>query len=89
MFEITVGNREVRITTGTHADYTRAKSVLREINRRETLSLKLIVTGSHLMNMFDNSTEEIEKDGFDIASRVPMFTDDYYFIVKSYKDTNG
>jgi hypothetical protein len=41
------------------------------------------------MNMSGNSIEEIEKDGFDIASRIQMFTDDDYFIVKSYKDTNG
>lgn len=68
--------RVIACMTGTRADYPRVKSVLREIHQRESLELKLIVTGSHLMDKFGNSVEEIERDGFDIASRVPMFTDD-------------
>jgi hypothetical protein len=49
---------------------------------------KLIIARSHFMNIFGNSIEEIEKDVFDIAYRVPMFTDGDYFIVKSFKDFN-
>lgn len=62
--------------TGTRADYPRVKSVLQEIADRPNLDLKLIVTGSHLREEFGNTVSEIEKDGFPIAARVPMFDDD-------------
>ena len=68
--------RVIACMTGTRADYPRVKSVLQEIQQRKGLELKLIVTGSHLMDEFGSSIEEIKRDGFHVASQVPMFTDD-------------
>ncbi len=62
--------------TGTRADYPRVKSVLQEIVNRPNIELHLIVTGSHLREEFGSTVSEIEKDGFPIATRVPMFDDD-------------
>lgn len=68
--------RLITCMTGTRADYPRVKSVLQEISRRPDLELKLIVTGMHLVEEFGYTVREIEKDGFDIAARVPMYTGD-------------
>ena len=68
--------RRIACMTGTRADYPRVKSVLHEIARRPNLELKLIVTGIHLLKEFGYTVEQIEQDGFDIAARVNMYTDD-------------
>ena len=68
--------RLITCMTGTRADYPRVKSVLQEICRRPNLELKLIVTGMHLVKEFGYTVREIEKDGFDIAARIPMYAGD-------------
>ena len=72
-------NNKIRIAciTGTRADYPRVKSVLKEINSRETFELKLIVTGSHLLHDYGYSAKEIIDDGFKIDREVPMFIGEY------------
>ena len=63
--------------TGTRADYPRVKSVLREIYSRDNFELQLIVTGSHLLEEYGMSINEIISDGFKIDKKVPMFLGDY------------
>ena len=69
--------RKITCITGTRADYPRVKSVLREIIDRQNLDLKLIVTGSHLLEEYGYSVQEITDDGFHIDKTVPMFSGDY------------
>ena len=69
--------RKILCITGTRADYPRVKSVLAEINRRKELQLQLVVTGSHLLEEYGSSVNEIIDDGFEISSKVPMFIGDY------------
>lgn len=69
--------RKITCITGTRADYPRVKAVLREIEKRSSLELSLIVTGSHLLKEYGYSVREIERDGFEIAERVEMFVGDY------------
>lgn len=68
--------RTIACMTATRADYPRVKAVLQEICRRESLRLRLIVTGMHLVQTFGLTVREIEADGFDIAARVPMYDGD-------------
>lgn len=68
--------RRIACMTATRADYPRVKSVLREIISRPNLELKLIVTGMHLLKEFGYTVQEIEKDGFNICERVPMYSGD-------------
>lgn len=72
--------------TATRADYPRVKSVLREITSRPNLELRLIVTGMHLLKEFGHTVDNIEKDGFPIAERVPMYVEDDspYGMAKSF-----
>lgn len=69
--------RKILCITGTRADYPRVKSVLKEIDMRKNLILQLVVTGSHLLEEYGYSIQEIIDDGFKIDKKVPMFTDDY------------
>ena len=66
-------NRKIACMTATRADYPRVKAVLQEIVRRPNLELELIVTGMHLLKDFGYTAGEIEKDGFAIAAKVPMY----------------
>ena len=70
-------NRNILCITGTRADYPRVKSVLKEINRRDSLHLDILVTGSHLLEDYGYSIQEILQDGFTIAGKVPMFEGEY------------
>jgi len=72
-----IKKRKITCITGTRADYPRVKSVLREIINRKNFDLSLIVTGSHLLNEYGYSAQEIIDDGFNIDKKVEMFIDDY------------
>lgn len=69
--------RKITCITGTRADYPRVRSVLREIQKRKELELSLIVTGSHLLDDYGYSAQEIIDDGFDISKKVEMFIGDF------------
>ena len=65
--------RKIAVVTGTRADYPRVRSVLREIERRESLDLYIIATGSHLLREYGYSIQEIFDDGFKVFKEVPIF----------------
>ena len=69
--------RKILCITGTRADYPRVKSVLKEIKKLESIELKILVTGSHLLEEYGNSVKEIIDDGFFIAKKVPIFEEDF------------
>lgn len=50
--------------------YSRIKTVLKAINNHPNLELQLVVSGSALLNRYGNTTEVIEKDGFEINDKV-------------------
>ena len=64
--------RKICVVTGTRAEYGQLFWLMREIADDPTLSLQLIVTGTHLEPRFGNTVEIIERDGFEIAARVPL-----------------
>ncbi len=69
--------RKIACITGTRADYPRVRSVLREINSRDNLELEIIVTGSHLLEQYGYSAQEIIDDGFSISKKVEMFLGEF------------
>jgi len=62
--------------TGTRADYGHLYWVLRGIVDDPALELQLVVTGAHLSSKWGNTVEQIERDGFAVARRVPFALDD-------------
>ncbi|WP_443662000.1 UDP-N-acetylglucosamine 2-epimerase [Clostridium sp.] len=61
--------RKIAVITGTRADYGIFYHILKEIEKHESLDLKLIVCGMHLCPEYGMTINEIEKDGFDIADK--------------------
>ena len=61
--------------TGTRADYGHLYWVLHEIANEPALELQLVVTGAHLSTTFGHTVDQIERDGFPIARRVPFSLD--------------
>jgi UDP-hydrolysing UDP-N-acetyl-D-glucosamine 2-epimerase len=64
--------RKIVYVTGSRAEYGVMRSVLKAIDKDSTLSLSLIVTGTHLMPKYGSTIREIKKDGFKIAAKVPL-----------------
>jgi len=61
--------RKIAVITGTRADYGIFYHVLKEIEKHELLTLKLIVCGMHLCPEFGMTINEIEKDGFVVSDK--------------------
>ena len=69
--------RKILCITGTRADYPRVKSVLKEITNCDSIELSVVVTGSHLLEDYGYSVQEIIDDGLVIDKMVPMFNGNY------------
>jgi len=62
--------REVAVVTGTRADYGIARWILQDIVDSPDLTLRLILTGSHLDESYGSTIDEIHSDGFRIDRQV-------------------
>lgn len=67
--------KKIVYITGTRADYGLMRSTLRSIEKQHNLDLSLIVTGMHLSHEFGYTMQEIERDNFKIAAKIPALFD--------------
>lgn len=56
--------KNILAVTSTRADYGLLKPVLSKIDASSTLNLTIAATGTHLLDAFGSTLEEIEQDGF-------------------------
>ena len=68
--------KKVCVVTSTRADYGILVPLLRRIADDDALLLQLVVTGTHLSSSFGHTVDEIERDGFDIARRIPIIKEE-------------
>ena len=61
----------IAVVTTSRADYGIYASLLKELEASAKIDLSLIVGGMHLAPQFGMTVEMIEKDGYNIAARVP------------------
>jgi UDP-hydrolysing UDP-N-acetyl-D-glucosamine 2-epimerase len=62
--------RTIAVITTSRADYSHLYWPLRDLSANENVDLRLVALGSHLSPEFGNTIQEIEKDGFEIDSRI-------------------
>ena len=67
--------RTIAVVTTSRADYGIYRPVLRAIAAEPTLSLRLLVSGSHLSPRFGMTVREIEADGWTPDDLVPLALD--------------
>jgi UDP-hydrolysing UDP-N-acetyl-D-glucosamine 2-epimerase len=65
--------RKICVVTNNRADYSRLKSLLKELNNRPDAELLLFVVGSHMLSLYGKTIDEIEKDGFKVSYK--MYTE--------------
>ena len=68
--------RSICVVTATRAEYGLLRPVVQKLAASADLQLRLVVTGAHLCQRLGLTVTEIEKDGFAIDARLPIFTDD-------------
>lgn len=61
--------------TFTRAEYSSFVPILRALSEDQEFETQLIVSGTHFSPLFGTTVDEIQKDGFPIAARVPMDVD--------------
>ena len=64
--------RTIDVVTTSRADYGILQPVLRRIQSDSALRLRVLVSGSHLSPRFGSTVNTIERDGFEIGSRVDV-----------------
>src|SRR6202041_1160454 len=62
--------RTIAVVTSSRADYSHLYWPLHDLKQHPDVDLKLIVLGAHLSPQFGETVQEIEKDGFPIASKI-------------------
>jgi UDP-N-acetylglucosamine 2-epimerase (non-hydrolysing)/GDP/UDP-N,N'-diacetylbacillosamine 2-epimerase (hydrolysing) len=62
--------RKIAVVTSSRADYSHLYWPLKDLAAHPDVDLKLIVLAAHLSPAFGNTVNEIEQDGFTIASRI-------------------
>ncbi|MDW5266516.1 MULTISPECIES: UDP-N-acetylglucosamine 2-epimerase [Acidobacteriaceae] len=62
--------RTIAVVTSSRADYSHLYWPLKDLASHPDVDLKLIVLAAHLSPAFGNTVNEIEQDGFTIASRI-------------------
>ena len=63
--------RKIGVVTSGRCDYGILVPLLDRIQESTDLSLELFVTGTHLLENFGFTVNQIERDGYPIAARVP------------------
>lgn len=64
--------RKICVVTGTRAEYGLLRHLMKLIARSEDLDLQIVVTGSHLVERFGATYQEIGDDGFTIDHKVDI-----------------
>lgn len=64
--------KKICVATGSRAEYGLLYWLMKEIDRRDGLSLQLVVTGMHLSPVFGATLQLIEDDGFRVDAKVEM-----------------
>jgi GDP/UDP-N,N'-diacetylbacillosamine 2-epimerase (hydrolysing) len=66
--------RTILIVTERRADYSKFRPILKEIEKSKKLDYFLIATGSHLLQNYGDSINEIYSDGFKISKKFHMYS---------------
>lgn len=67
--------RTICVVTATRAEYGLLRPVVQKLAADTELQLQLVVTGAHLCARLGETMREIEADGFPIAARLPIFSE--------------
>ena len=80
-----VNLRRIAFFTSTRAEYGLLRPIMAEVASRKSLTLQVIVSGTHLSDAHGATWQEIVADGFPINERVemPITTDDAQGVARS------
>ena len=70
MLNLKAEARKVLAVTGIRSDYDLMSSVYRELNKRERIDFRLIVTGAHLSKLYGETVKNVEADGFRVEEKI-------------------
>ena len=62
--------KKFSVFSGSRSEYGLLKSLIKKLNKSKNIDLDLIVSGSHLMEKFGNTIEEIKNDKIKISKKI-------------------
>lgn len=63
---------KIAVVTATRAEYGILRPLIRKIQEDSDLQLDLLVTGTHLVEKYGNTQQEIIRDGFEIHKKIEI-----------------
>ena len=63
---------KIAIATATRAEYGILYPLISKLYKDKDINLQLLVTGTHLLEVYGNTQKEIEQDGFPIYKKMPI-----------------
>lgn len=72
--------KKIMIITGSRGEWGYIRPIMRLTQKRDDVSIVLVVTNMHLLSSFGDSYKEIEDDGFKIDYKINMSLDGYNHI---------
>lgn len=67
---------QVCVVTATRAEYGLLSPFMKEVKNSEKLNLQLVVTGTHLSNLYGTTYNQILEDGFEVDEYVDILDED-------------
>jgi len=67
--------RKICVVTANRAEYSRGRTIIREIYKHPDLEVSLVVMGAHLLEKYGMTIKEIESDGIPVDHRIYMELD--------------
>lgn len=64
---------KIAVVTATRAEYGILKPLIKRLFDEKEFETQLLVTGTHLLDYYGNTKNEIEKDNIDIYYEIPIF----------------
>lgn len=64
--------KNICVVTGTRAEYGIMRSLLKKLDKNETINLQIVVTAMHLEEKYGFTYKYIEEDGFRITKKIGM-----------------
>lgn len=68
--------KKILAVTGIRSEYFILQPIFEEINKRDDLELKIVVTGTHLSPVYGETYKIIEEDGYDIIKLETLLSTD-------------
>lgn len=69
--------KKIAVITSTRAEYGLLYPLIKTMQQSKQIEMHLLVSGTHLLERFGNTIQQIHADGIPVSEEIPIFDDDF------------